>query len=212
MVVAPRVFLIKHTVGKPPVARKLTRGEAGSLVKLVIARYIMDYNKPVSEAVLSQLLFLTLYTRARGDGSPVLLRRPRARLPVLFRLLNAPYLPIGRLLGRVGVGDVVWVGDGYSIRDPARAFWESYNALVQGGLKDLTDYAVRVVDEYGKYREDSLIELSMKILRLSPMIKAMAFNMSLDAYIEARRALRKVFESDEYVDEEELYPELFKRA
>jgi hypothetical protein len=40
----------------------------------------------------------------------------------------------------------------------------------------------------------------------------MAFNMSLDSYIKARRALRKVFESDEYVDEEELYPDLFRRG
>lgn len=35
--------------------------------------------------------------------------------------------------------------------------------------------------------------------------------MSLDSYIKARRALRKVFESDEYVDEE-LYPDLFRRG
>ena len=192
----------------PP--RRLSRGEASRLVKLVIARYIMDYNKPVSEAVLSQLLFLTLYTRARGDGSLVLLRRPRARLPVPFRLLNAPYLPIGRLLGRVGVGDVVWVGSGYSIRDPARAFWESYNALVQGGLKDLTDYAVRVVDEYGKYREDSLVELSTRVLGLGPFIRAMAFNMSLDAFLRARAGLGRLFGSGEYVDEEVVYEDLFR--
>jgi hypothetical protein len=152
----------------------------------------------------------TLYTRAKGNGSLALLRRPRARLPVLFRLLNAPYLPIGRLFGRVGVGDVVWVGDGYSIRDPARAFWESYNALVQGGLGSLADYATWVVNEYGKHSEDSLVELSTEILRLSPMIKAMAFNMSLDAFLRARAGLRRVMESGGYVDEEELYPELFR--
>jgi hypothetical protein len=198
-------------VGKTPVARKLTRDEAGSLVRLVIARYNMRYGKPINSTILAQLLFLALYTTRRGN-TLALLRRPRARFPVLFRLLNAPYLPIGRLLGRVGVGDVVWVGDGYSIRDPARAFWGSYNALVQGGLKDLADYTVRVVDEYGGYSEEYLVELSTRVLGLSPFIRAMAFNMSLDAYIEARRVLRKVFEGNEYVDEEELYPELFKRA
>ena len=192
-------------------ARRLTRDEAGSLVRLVIARYNMRYGKPINSTTLSQLLFLALYT-ARRNNTLALLRRPRARLPIPFILLGAPYLPIGRLLGRVGVDDVVWVGNGYSIRDPARAFWESYNALVQGGLKDLTDYTVRVVDEYGGYSEGSLVELSTGVLGLSPFIRAMAFNMSLDAYIEARRALRKVFESNEYVDEEVVFPELFKRA
>jgi hypothetical protein len=194
-------------VGKTPVARKLTRDEAGSLVRLVTARYNMRYGKPINGTILALLLFLALYT-TRRDNTLVLLRRPRARLPVPFRLLNAPYLPIGRLLGMVG--DVVWVGDGYSIRDPARAFWGSYNALVQGGLKDLTDYTVRVVDEYGKYSEDSLIELSTRVLGLSPLIRAMAFNMSLDAFLRARAGLGRLFVSGGYVDEEVVYEDLFR--
>ena len=37
----------------------------------------------------------------------------------------------------------------------------------------------------------------------------MAFNMNLDSYLRARAGLRRVMESNEYVDEE-LYPELFK--
>jgi hypothetical protein len=150
----------------------------------------------------------TPYTRARGDGSLALLRRPRARLPTRFILLGAPYLPIGRLLGRVG--DVVWVGSGYSIRDPARAFWGSYNALVQGGLKDLTDYTVRVVDEFGGYGEEYLVGLSVGVLGLSPLIRAMAFNMSLDAFLRARAGLGRLFGSGEYVDEEVVYEDLFR--
>ena len=191
----------------PP--RRLSRDEARSLVRLVIARYNMRYNKPVSGTILAQLLFLALYT-TRRDNTLVLLRRPRARFPVPFRLLNMPYLPIDQLLMKAGVDDVVGANGGYVIRDPGNAFKGAYSELARSGLKDLTDYTVRVVDEFCKYSEDSLVELSTEILRLSPMIKAMAFNMSLDAYIEARRALRKVFKSNEYVDEEELYPDLFK--
>jgi len=191
------------------VTRRLTRDESSCLVRLVTARYIMNYDKPASEEALSQLLFLTLYTRAKRDGSLTLLGKPRARFPVLFRLLGAPFIPIDRLTRIVGAGDVVRVGSGYSIQNPGRAFGESYNALVQGGLKDLADYAVWVVDEYGGHSEDSLIELSMNILKLSPIVRAMAFNMSLDAYLRVRRGLRRVFESGEYVDEEELCPELF---
>ena len=196
-------------MGKTPVARKLTRGEAGSLVKLVIARYNMRYGKPINSTTLAQLLFLALYT-ARRDNTLALLRRPRARLPVPFRLLNMPYLPIDQLLMKVGVGDVVGASGGYVIRDPGNAFKGAYSELAGGGLKDLADYATWVVDEYGKYSEDSLIELSTEVLRLSPMIKAMAFNMSLDAFLRARAGLGRLFGSGEYVDEEELYPELFR--
>jgi len=107
------------------------------------------------------------------------------------------------------VGDVVWVGDGYSIRNPARAFWESYNALVQGGLGSLADYAIWVIDEYGGYSEEYLVELSTRVLGLSPFIRAMAFNMSLDAFLRARAGLRRVLVSNEYVDEEVVYKDLF---
>jgi hypothetical protein len=192
----------------PP--RRLSRDEARSLVRLVIAKYVLGHNKPVSEVVLSQLLFLTLYTRAKGNGSLALLRRPRARLPTRFILLGAPYLPIGRLLGRAGAGGVVKTNGGYSIQDPSMVFSESYNTLAQGGFKDLAGYAVWVVDEYGKHSEDYLIELSTRVLGLGPLIRAMAFNMSLDAFLRARAGLRRVMESGGYVDEEELYPELFR--
>ena len=190
-------------------ARKLTRGEAGSLVKLVIARYNMRYGKPINSTTLAQLLFLALYT-ARRDNTLALLRRPRARLPVPFRLLNMPYLPIDQLLAKAGINDVVGASGGFVIRDPGNAFKGAYSELAGGGLKDLADYATWVVDEYGKYSEDSLIELSTEVLRLSPMIKAMAFNMSLDAFLRARAGLGRLFGSGEYVDEEELYPELFR--
>jgi hypothetical protein len=196
---------------------KLGGGQALNLIKLIISRYMMRYNHSISTEVLVKLLFLTLYTDTDKDNTPRLLDAPRARLPVEFRIyLKGPFLPIDELLKKLGAYDegiIVKAGDKYLVRNsPNKVFENAYNELVKGGLKDLTDYAVRVVDEYGKYREDSLIELSMKILRLSPIIKAMAFNMSLDAYIEARRALRKVFESNEYVDEEELYPDLFRRG
>lgn len=196
---------------------KLGGGQALNLIKLIISRYMMRYNRSISTEVLVKLLFLTLYTDTDKDNTPRLLDAPRARLPVEFRIyLKGPFLPIDELLKKLGAYDegiIVKAGDKYLVRNsPNKVFENAYSELVEGGLKDLTDYAVRVVDEYGKYREDSLIELSMKILRLSPIIKAMAFNMSLDAYIEARRALRKVFESNEYVDEEELYPDLFRRG
>ena len=42
------------------------------------------------------------------------------------------------------------------------------------------------------------------------MIKAVSFNMDLDVFIEAKKTLRRVLESSEYVDEVELYPDLFK--
>jgi hypothetical protein len=50
---------------------------------------------------------------------------------------------------------------------PNKAFENAYSELVKGGLKDLVDYATWVVDEFGKYSEDSLVGLGMKILRLS---------------------------------------------
>ena len=151
----------------------------------------------------------TLYTRARGDGSLALLRRPRARLPVPFRLLNMPYLPIDQLLAKVGVGDVVGASGGFVIRDPGNAFKGAYSELAGGGLKDLADYATWVVDEYGGYSEEYLVELSTRVLGLSPFIRAMAFNMSLDAFLRARAGLRRVMESGEYVDEEVVYGDLF---
>jgi hypothetical protein len=191
------------------VARKLTRGEAGSLVKLVIARYNMRYGKPINSTTLAQLLFLALYT-ARRDNTLALLRRPRARLPVPFRLLNMPYLPIDQLLAKAGINDVVGASGGYVIRDPGNAFKGAYSELAGGGLKDLADYATWVVDEYGGYSEEYLVELSVGVLGLSPFIRAMAFNMSLDAFLRARAGLGRLFGSGEYVDEEELYPELFR--
>jgi len=196
-------------VGKPPVTRKLTRDEAGSLVKLVIARYNMRYGKPINSTTLAQLLFLALYT-TRRNNTLVLLRRPRARLPVPFRLLNMPYLPIDQLLMKAGVDDVVGANGDYVIRDPGNAFKGAYSELAGGGLKDLTDYTVRVVDEYGGYSEDSLIELSTRVLGLSPFIRAMAFNMSLDAFLRARAGLGRLFGSGEYVDEEVVYEDLFR--
>jgi hypothetical protein len=191
----------------PP--RRLSRDEARSLVRLVIAKYVLGHNKPVSEVVLSQLLFLTLYTRAKGNKL-MLLRRPRARLPTRFILLGAPYLPIGRLLGRAGAGGVVKTNGGYSIQDPSMVFSESYNTLAQGGFKDLAGYAVWVVDVFGGYGEDYLIELSTRVLGLGPLIRAMAFGVGLDSFLRARAGLRRVMESGGYVDEEELYPELFR--
>jgi hypothetical protein len=197
-------------VGKPPVPpRRLSRDEARSLVKLVIARYTMDYNKPVSEVVLAQLLFLALYTTRRNNAL-VLLRRPRARLPVPFRLLNMPYLPIDQLLMKAGAVDVVVASGGYVIRDPGNAFKGAYSELAGGGLKDLTDYTVRVVDEYGGYSEEYLVGLSTRVLGLSPFIRAMAFNMSLDAFLRARAGLGRLFGSGEYVDEEVVYRDLFR--
>jgi hypothetical protein len=200
-------------VGKPPVPResprRLSRDEAGSLVKLVIARYNMRYGKPINSTTLSQLLFLALYT-TRRNNTLVLLRRPRARFPVPFRLLNMPYLPIDQLLMKVGINDVVGANGGYVTRDPGNAFKGAYSELTGGGLKDLADYATWVVDEYGKYSEDSLVELSTRVLGLSPFIRAMAFNMSLDAFLRARAGLRRALVSGGYVDEEELYPELFR--
>jgi hypothetical protein len=191
------------------VTRKLTRDEAGSLVKLVIARYNMRYGKPINGTTLSQLLFLALYT-ARRDNTLVLLRRPRARLPVPFRLLNAPYLPIDQLLAKAGVGDVVGASGGFVIRDPGNAFKGAYSELAGGGLKDLADYAVWIVDEYGGYSEEYLVELSTRVLGLSPFIRAMAFNMSLDAFLRARAGLGRLFGSGEYVDEEVVYKDLFR--
>ncbi len=189
--------------------RRLSRGEAGSLVKLVIARYNMRYGKPINSTTLSQLLFLALYT-ARRDNTLALLRRPRARLPVPFRLLNAPYLPIDQLLAKAGVGDVVGASGGFVIRDPGNAFKGAYSELAGGGLKDLADYAVWIVDEYGGYSEEYLVELSTRVLGLSPFIRAMAFNMSLDAFLRARAGLGRLFGSGEYVDEELVYEDLFR--
>jgi hypothetical protein len=188
--------------------RRLSRDEARSLARLVIARYIMRYGKPINSTTLAQLLFLALYT-ARRDNTLVLFRRPRARFPVPFRLLNMPYLPIDQLLMKAGINDVMGASGGYVIRDPARAFWESYNALVQGGLKDLADYAVWIVDEFGRNGEEYLVELSTRVLGLSPFIRAMAFNMSLDAFLRARAGLRRVLVSNEYEDEEVVYRDLF---
>jgi hypothetical protein len=113
---------------------------------------------------------------------------------------------------KVGVGDVVGASGGYVIRDPGNAFKGAYSELAGGGLKDLADYATWVVDEYGGYSEEYLVELSTRVLGLSPFIRAMAFNMSLDAFLRARAGLGRLFGSGEYVDEEVVFPELFKRA
>ena len=67
------------------------------------------------------------------------------------------------------------------------------------------------MNAYGNLREDELINHTLEVLGIrNEVIKAMAFNMSLDAYIDAVRKLRKILESKESVDETELYPELFR--
>lgn len=188
------------------------REPAIDLVRLVIAYYIRKYGRGISTEVLVKLLFLILYTDADGTK---LLDSPRARLPEEFRIyLKGPFIPIDRLLGgesEMSKYDIVKTGDSYYVKDINKDFEDSYRALEKRGLKDLADYAMRIIDIYGRLREGDIIAHSLEALGIrNEFIKAMAFNMSLDAYIDATRKLKGILESKETANEEELYPDLFK--
>ena len=191
------------------VVYELARKPTINLVKLIIGRYMVKYGRGISVKALTELLFLTLYT-----DNERLLNAPRIRIPEGFRIRSKGlYLPINKLLRRLGAydeGAVIRVGDKYYVKNPEGAFKEAYDELTKNGLRELAEYATRVVDVYGGYGEEELTRLGEDILKLTPMIKTVSFNMDLDVFIEAKKTLRRVLESGEYVDEVELYPDLFK--
>jgi hypothetical protein len=191
------------------VVYELARKPTINLVKLIIGRYMVKYGRGISAKALTELLFLTLYT-----DNERLLNTPRIRIPEGFRIRSKGlYLPINKLLRRLGAydeGAVIRVGDKYYVKNPEGAFKEAYDELTKNGLRELAEYATRVIDVYGGYGEEELTRLGEDILKLTPMIKTVSFNMDLDVFIEAKKTLRRVLESGEYVDEVELYPDLFK--
>ena len=158
---------------------------------------------------MAKLLFLILYT---SDDGRRLLESPRVRLPEEFRIyLKGPFIPIDRLLGEPNMYGIVRTGDSYYVKDLDKALEEARRALEERGLGDLADYAMRIIDTYGGLREGELVNYTLEVLGIrNEAVKAMAFNMSLDAYIDAVRKLRKTLESRESIDEVELYPELFR--
>lgn len=189
--------------------RELMREPAINLIKLVIAYYVKRFNRGVKGGVLAKLLFLILYT---SDDGRRLLESPRVRLPEEFRIyLKGPFIPIDRLLGEPNMYGIVRTGDSYYVKDLDKALEEARRALEERGLGDLADYAMRIIDTYGGLREGELINYTLEVLGIrNEAVKAMAFNMSLDAYIDAVRKLRKTLESRESIDEVDLYPELFR--
>ncbi|GAB6945248.1 hypothetical protein [Vulcanisaeta sp. JCM 14467] len=196
------------------IIRELGKEPAINLVRLIIAHYMKRYGRGIRAEVLVKLLFFTLYTDLDGTK---LLETPRVRLPEEFRIyLKGPFIPIDRLLGgetEMGMYGIVKTGDSYYVKGVNKTLEEARRALEERGLKDLVDYALKIVDAYGGLSEDELIRRSLKVLGLEDeVIKAMAFNMSLDAYIDAITRLRKIVESGEFIDETELYPDLFKSS
>ena len=189
--------------------RELMREPAINLIKLVIAYYVKRFNRGVKAGVLAKLLFLILYT---SDDGRRLLESPRVRLPEEFRIyLKGPFIPIDRLLGEPNMYGIVKTGDSYYVKDLDKALEEARRALEERGLGDLADYAMRIIDTYGGLGEGELANYTLEVLGIrNEAVKAMAFNMSLDAYIDAVRKLRKTLESRESIDETELYPELFR--
>ncbi len=191
--------------------KELMRERTVDLVRLVIAYYIKKYGRGVSAESLVKLLFLILYTTEDGGK---LLDAPRIRLPEEFRIYpKGPFIPIDRVLGgeiEMGKYSIVKTGDKYYVKDLDKAFEESYRALKERGLGSLADYAVRIIDKYGGLEERELIEHALNVLGLrNEVAKAMAFNMNLDAYIDATKRLKRVLESKESINEEELYPDIF---
>ena len=196
------------------IIRELGKEPAINLVRLIVAYYMKRYGRGIRAEVLVKLLFFTLYTDLDGTK---LLEMPRVRLPEEFRIyLKGPFIPIDRLLGdetEMSMYGIVKAGDNYYVKGVDRTLEEARRALEERGLKELVDYALRIVDAYGGLSEDELIRRSLKVLGLEDeVIKAMAFNMSLDAYIDAMIRLRKIMESGESIDETELYPGLFKSS
>ncbi len=189
---------------------ELTREPAVELIKLAIAYYAKKYGRSVNAAVLAKLLFFIIYT----DGTK-LLNTPRIKLPGEFRIYSkGPSISIDEVLGgesKMIEYGIVRTGDNYYVKGIEESFEESYRSLVERGLRDLAEQAIKVVDEYGALGMDDLIVRSLEALGIQgEVIKAMAFNMSLEAYMDVVRRLRSVLESKGSIDEEDLYPDLFK--
>ncbi|MGC8584391.1 MAG: hypothetical protein ACP5MH_11805 [Thermoproteus sp.] len=169
------------------------------LLRLIVGRYLELHRRGPSAEVVSKLLFLTLY----GEGEPVV------RLPERFTIyLKGPFMPIDRLAERCGI-DVVRVGDSYYVKRPGEAAAEGAAALRRMGLGELAERAVKVVEAYGRKSEEELAGLTLKMLGLEGDVKALAFNVDLDAYLDFRRRLREAVRRTEYTDEVKEFPDLF---
>ncbi|MCU7786909.1 hypothetical protein ODS41_03070 [Pyrobaculum sp. 3827-6] len=194
------------------VIKELQRAVAVDLIRLVIAYYEKRFREGVSARKLAKLLFLAVYTTDEGAR---LLDLPRVRLPedfVIYR--RGPSIRIGFLLGgasEIGKHGVVKTGRKYYVKGVDQVLKEASASLNGRGLGDLADYVLKIVDKFGPLSERELERYTLDLLGLRDEVaKALVFNMSLEAYLEGLKRLRKVQESGEYVDEEELYPDLFK--
>ncbi|MGB9706229.1 MAG: hypothetical protein ACPL3C_12320, partial [Pyrobaculum sp.] len=103
---------------------------------------------------------------------------------------KGPFMPIDRLAERCGI-DVVRVGDSYYVKKPGEAAAEGAAALRRMGLGELAETAMKVVEAYGRKSEEELAELALKKLGLEGDVKALAFNVDLDAYLDFRRRLKE---------------------
>ena len=177
------------------------------LIRLIIAYYLMKYKRGISTEILVKFLFLILYTDSDGQR---LLDAPRIRLPEEFRIyLKGPFVPIEKLLA--DTRGVLKGNDKYYVGNISKTYEEALKALEEEGLGDVAKYALKIVDIFGELEEEDIIRHTLNLLKLrDDFVKAMSFNMSLDAYLETVKKLKKIMESREVVDEEELYPELFK--
>jgi hypothetical protein len=59
------------------------------------------------------------------------------------------------------------------------------------GLGELAETAMKVVEAYGRKSEEELAELALKKLGLEGDVKALAFNVDLNAYLDFRRRLKE---------------------
>ncbi|MCU7788419.1 hypothetical protein ODS41_10905 [Pyrobaculum sp. 3827-6] len=172
------------------------------LLRIIVGRYLELYRRGPSAEVVSKLLFFTLY----GEGEPVL------RLPEHFTIyLKGPFIPVDRLAERCGI-DVVRVGDSYYVKKPGEAAAEGAAALRRMGLGELAETAMKVVEAYGRKSEEKLAELALKKLGLEGDVKALAFNVDLDAYLDFRRRLKETLKKTKYTDEVEEFPDLFSNV
>lgn len=185
----------------------LSRELTVELIRLIIAYYLMKYKRGISTEILVKFLFLILYTDSDGQR---LLDAPRIRLPEEFRIyLKGPFVPIEKLLA--DTRGVLKGNDKYYVGNISKTYEEALKALEEEGLGDVAKYALKIVDIFGELEEEDIIRHTLNLLKLrDDFVKAMSFNMSLDAYLETVKKLKKIMESREVVDEEELYPELFK--
>lgn len=182
-------------------------GVAVDLIKLIIALRFKARGEFPTARSISNLLFLVLYTDDKGALTP-----PKFFLPAKFTIRpKGPYIPVESLLRKCGAVDVAKAGATcYFVRGNVdtviREVTESLNSK---GLSRLVKKTRRVVDIYGRLDDEELSRRVFEVLGLDKKTKTLFFNVSLDSFIRFREALKTVYTSGVYRNEEELLPDLW---